>query len=251
MNKNNIAEQLVKLADAEAENQNHLSGILKYSEAIGLSPDNPHYLTKRCKSLIVIEKFQLAIQDVTKAIDIDNNFKLAYYTLMNIYLLLGATEKVEETIKEFRNIAPNIKSINSNQVRKLKKLKKLNDDLKCFLANDNQHQALMSMNEALTIAPASTHLLYLKTKYLVAKRKFKEAKDTGSRLNKVLCEDLDIVKALKLYYDGNVIQCFNLLNVFPETTCKEDPDEPISKLYLKNLAQLVDKLILGKQKFIC
>jgi tetratricopeptide (TPR) repeat protein len=157
---------------------------------------------KRCDCLLKLEDYMGAAQETLKAIKVDSNFRVSYYRAMNCFLMLGDTKKVEEIIGKFRVLAPNIDSINKDQVPKLKKLIDLKEDIIDFAAANSSEKCLDKINDALEIAPADFSLIFLGLKFLVILKRFDDAELVNNRLCSLIKQQFNFLKALRCYYEG-------------------------------------------------
>lgn len=212
-NNNNAKSQAneIKLGVADIKKGDLVAALIKLSEVIGQHPGKPSLLIKRCDCLMAMAKYDLAIKDALAAIKADGKFRGAYYRLMDCYLLLGERQKAEGIVERFRIIAPQIDSIESNQVAKIEKLKLLQGNIVNYMNENNQKQCLKNVNEALKISPAYYDLLFIKIRCLVVLKRLPEAEHTETHLCAALSQNLDFLEALKIYYDGQFDKSFKML----------------------------------------
>lgn len=215
------ADNKIKLGSADMQKGDFVAALIKYSEAIGQHPKKPFFLLKRCDCLMAMAKYGLAINDALTAIETDPKFRNAYYRLMDCYLLLGEIQNAEDIVKRFRKIAPQIDSIEKNQVASIEKLKLLQENIIDFTAANNQEQCLKNVDKALKIASACSGLLLLKMRCLVTLKRFPEAKRIETQLCAVVSQDLNFLDALKIYYDGHIDESLKMMNKISSALRKE------------------------------
>lgn len=90
MNKRNIlSRKLVMTNNEEALTQEqidvHFASIDEYSKLISENPSNATLYFARSLDYILVKNFQSAIEDLTKAIEINSQFTLAYFNLAVVY----------------------------------------------------------------------------------------------------------------------------------------------------------------------
>lgn len=83
--------------------------IEEYTHAIQLMED-PVFFGNRAAAEIELEQFQLAINDCTKALELDPNYGKAYGRLAVIYIRMGQLEKARDAINNGLKIDPNNES---------------------------------------------------------------------------------------------------------------------------------------------
>jgi tetratricopeptide (TPR) repeat protein len=174
--------------------------LLQFSEVIGIL-EKPQFYSRRCECLMEMKDYESAISDALREIEID---KKPYYRLMDCCLLVGDTNRFNEIVKKFREIAPKIDSIYKNQVPKAEKLNNLRDDIIDLMALNSHSKCLHRINEAFEIAPANVDLQFLKLRCLVVLRQFQEAEKVNEELCKLLKQELDFTNILRSYYEGKV-----------------------------------------------
>lgn len=205
------AEQKIKLGNDEVKKGNFFEALLRFSEAIGIV-DKPQFYLKRCECLMHMKDYENAICDALRAIETDQSYRVSYYHAMDCYLLMGDTQNADGIIKVFREIAPNIDSIDKNQVPKCEKLKDLREDIVDFFASNSQNKCLDCIIEALKIAPANVDLQFMKLRCLVILQRLQEAEKVNLELCSLVKQQFDFTKALKFYYDGDIDGCVKLFS---------------------------------------
>jgi tetratricopeptide (TPR) repeat protein len=202
------SSEMINSAMFEMKKKNFTKALMLYSEAIPNAPDKRHCLSKRCECLMAMNEYEMAISDAKQAIEIDNKHRIAYYHLMNCFILMGEISEAEKVISNFRKIAPQIDTINSNQVAKVELVKTLSKQI-IELDNSNKFvDCLAAVNEALKTAPACLEFQVIKLKCLAILRRFDEA--NWFQMTAKVSED--ILKALLFYYDGKLEDALKMVN---------------------------------------
>lgn len=110
------AEEIKAIANAAFQAHKFNRAIELYSEAIELNSQNAVYWANRAFAHTKLEEYGSAIQDATKAVEIDPKYTKGYYRRGAAYLAMG---KFKEALKDFQQV----KKIHPNDPDATKKLK--------------------------------------------------------------------------------------------------------------------------------
>lgn len=110
------AEEIKAIANAAFQAHKFNRAIELYSEAIELNSQNAVYWANRAFAHTKLEEYGSAIQDATKAVEIDPKYTKGYYRRGAAYLAMG---KFKEALKDFQQV----KKICPNDPDATKKLK--------------------------------------------------------------------------------------------------------------------------------
>ncbi|KAL3849115.1 hypothetical protein ACJIZ3_010997 [Penstemon smallii] len=110
------AEELKTLANEAFKAHKYSQAIDLYTQAIGVSNDNAVYWANRAFAHTKLEEYGSAIQDATKAIEIDPKYSKGYYRRGAAYLAMG---KFKDALKDFQQV----KKLCPNDPDATKKLK--------------------------------------------------------------------------------------------------------------------------------
>lgn len=197
------AEQKLKIANEEIKKRNFFEALLGFSEAIGILGE-PQFHLKRCECLMQMKDYEKAVHDAIRVIEIDKSYRVCYYKAMDCYLMMGDTQKTDEIMQKFREIAPNIDSIDNNQALKCKQLKSLREDIVDLFALNDYKKCLVCVEKALKIASANADLHFMKLRCLVILKQLEEAENANMELCNLIKQYLNFAKVLELYYDGEI-----------------------------------------------
>lgn len=232
-----VADKKVRSGNFEIKKKNFVQALIDFSEAIALNPNNCLYRIKRYECLVEMKEYDKALDDAMYTVRIDEKYRLGYYKLMDCYLLMGRIEDAEEIISKFRIIAPQIDSIDRNQVIKIQKYKKLKIELANLIAVNDFDNSLKCINDLLKIAPASIDHQLRKVQHLVLLERFDEAKSQRVANSSSYL----IAEALQFYYDGDLENSIRLFQQVKTTSLNE-----IS--LLDDIRERVVKLLAGLPK---
>ncbi|GMG98495.1 hypothetical protein Nepgr_000335 [Nepenthes gracilis] len=110
------AEELKLLANEAFKAHKFFQAIDLYNQAIKLNDQNAVYWANRAFAHIKLEEYGSAVQDASKAIEIDPKYSKGYYRRGAAYLSMG---KFKEALKDFQQV----KKIRPNDPDAAKKLK--------------------------------------------------------------------------------------------------------------------------------
>jgi len=114
------AEEL-KLKANEAFKANKFSQAIElYSQAIELNSSNAVYWANRAFAHTKLEEYGSAVQDATKAIEIDPRYSKGYYRRGAAYLAMGKFKEALKDFQQVKKICPN----DPDASRKLKECEK-------------------------------------------------------------------------------------------------------------------------------
>ncbi|CAN4103147.1 unnamed protein product [Withania somnifera] len=110
------AEELKQLANEAFKGHKYSQAIDLYTQAIELNSDNAVYWANRAFAHTKLEEYGSAIQDGTRAIEIDPRYSKGYYRRGAAYLAMG---KFKDALKDFQQV----KKLCPNDLDATKKLK--------------------------------------------------------------------------------------------------------------------------------
>jgi DnaJ family protein C protein 7 len=104
------ANSLKELGNKEFTAKNFSKAAEYYTQAIAISP-NAIYYTNRCACLIELKKFDKALEDTIKALDLDKTYAKAYARGAQAYTHMGRIDEALELIKKGVENSPNDQQI--------------------------------------------------------------------------------------------------------------------------------------------
>ena len=149
------------------------------------------------------------LKEALNAAEQDKNNVELIGKLVDCYLAFGDIKKAETVISKFRKDSPNVNLnvINQADVR-VNKLIDLKDKIVHSLKNDCVTECLLTIEEALKMAPVCHNINFYKAQCLVSLGKTEEIKE--------ITIDQKIIDALKVYYQGDIDSCLKLLLKMPD-----------------------------------
>lgn len=213
------------------EGQDFIVNVMNYSEAVGRNPDNCKILLNRCDYFLKVSQTELALNDALRVLEIDSSCRIAYYRLMDCHILLGNNQQASDVLKNFRQLAPHIDTVNTNQAFKIDNALKLEAEIKSSKKANNFGKALQLIDEALKISPSSVDLLFEKIRYLIALDRSSKIKKAENELFKVLKDRPRIVESLQHYYKADLARSILLLKQISEEIT--DRIQPLKTLKAK------------------
>ncbi|PKA53808.1 Serine/threonine-protein phosphatase 5 [Apostasia shenzhenica] len=135
------AEELKLLANESFKANKFSQAIDLYGQAIELNGHNAVYWANRAFAHIKLEEYGSAVQDATKAIEIDPNYSKGYYRRGAAYLAMG---KFKEALKDFQQVKKNCPN-DPDATRKLRECEKAYQKIRfeeAISANDTQRHSV-------------------------------------------------------------------------------------------------------------
>ena len=148
--------------------------------------------------------FEVDLKEALNAVKEDKTNVEFIRKLVDCYLTFGDIEEAENVISKFRKNSPDVNSnvINQADVR-VNKLIDLKDKIVHSLKNDCVTECLLTIKEALKMAPVCQNINFYKAQCLVCLGKTEEIKE--------MTIDKKIIDALQVYYQGDIDACLELL----------------------------------------
>ncbi|KAF9589769.1 hypothetical protein IFM89_028678, partial [Coptis chinensis] len=101
------AEERKVLANDAFKARKYSQAIDLYSEAIGLNSENAVYWANRAFAHTKLEEYGSAIQDATRAIEVDPKYSKGYYRRGAAYLAMGKFKDALKDFQQVKRICPN------------------------------------------------------------------------------------------------------------------------------------------------
>lgn len=141
------AEEIKAIANAAFQAHKFSRAIELYSEAIELNSQNAVYWANRAFAHTKLEEYGSAIQDATKAVEIDPKYTKGYYRRGAAYLAMGKFKEALKDFQQVKRICPN----DPDATKKLKEAEKAVQKLRFIEAisvNDleNHHSVVESID---------------------------------------------------------------------------------------------------------
>lgn len=83
------------------------SALPLYSEAINLCPDTAAYYGNRAACYIMLNRFEDALEDVRKAVQLDPTFVRGYIRMAKCGIAMGDLTTAEYALKKVQELQPN------------------------------------------------------------------------------------------------------------------------------------------------
>ncbi|KAK9509913.1 hypothetical protein O3M35_004802 [Rhynocoris fuscipes] len=219
-----------KLAEAKKEMGNQQYKIKQYAKALGyyteaieLSPDNSSYYGNRSACLMMLGRYNEALEDAIKSITLDNKFVKGWVRAAKCYLAVGDISRAESAICKVRELEPANNALHM-EIMNLEALKRYNDDANKAYAAKEYRTVVFNLDRALEIATACAKFKVLKAECLARLGRYQEAQELA---NDVLSSDKQnadaiLVRGMCLYYQDNVERAFthfqHVLKLAPDHT---------------------------------
>lgn len=141
-----LAEKAKAVANQAFKDHHYSEAVIGYTQAIEHDPVNPVYYSNRAVSNIRLEAFGSAIQDATKALDLDSNYPKAYYHRGSAAFALSHFRDAVADFRAAARLAPRDPDVRKKLAEAVKELKR------------TQFEEALALPEDTTSALDSVHL---------------------------------------------------------------------------------------------
>lgn len=161
-------------------------------------------MTNRSACHIKLEKFELALQDATTAIQIDGSYWKGYARAINVSLILGDIGQAEKFMEQFIQAIPGIESLKFNEKAQLETLKAHQTKIVELFSQENFFDCRKTLNKAMKIATHCDRYESLSVECLIMMEQFAEAERAISDALKKNPENFNAIfnQALLEYFTG-------------------------------------------------
>ncbi|KAF9589155.1 hypothetical protein IFM89_019471, partial [Coptis chinensis] len=207
------AEERKVLANDAFKARKYSQAIDLYSEAIGLNSENAVYWANRAFAHTKLEEYGSAIQDATRAIEVDPKYSKGYYRRGAAYLAMG---KFKDALKDFQQV----KRICPNDPDAAKKLKECE---KAVMKLKFEEAIAVHDSERLSIADSMDfHTIEVESQYTGARI---EGEVVTLDFVKKMMEDFKNQKCLHRRYACQIVlQTREILRALPSLVDVNVPD---------------------------
>lgn len=139
------AEEIKQLANDAFKAHKYFQAIELYSQAIELNGQNAVYWANRAFAHTKLEEYGSAIQDATKAIEVDPRYSKGYYRRGAAYLAMGKFKEALKDFQQVKKLCPN----DPDAAKKLKECEKAVMKLKFEEAIAVEHSERHSVAESI------------------------------------------------------------------------------------------------------
>lgn len=177
-----------------------------FSEALRLDPSNKVFLANRSACFIKLEKFDLALNDALKAIQIDGNYWKGYARAINICLILGDINQAEGFLDKLWKANPGVKSLKFRESSHLEAIKTYHLEIDKLYNEGGFEECLRVLRKAMKIATQCERYESLMTECLIMLDKFEEARNVIGNTLKKNPQNLSMIfnQGLLEYYTGRL-----------------------------------------------
>ncbi|XP_076167329.1 tetratricopeptide repeat protein 2 isoform X2 [Ptiloglossa arizonensis] len=150
--------------------------MIDYSELIAIYPKSSLHYRNRSACYMMLGKYQLALNDAKKSLELDAHFIKAHNTVIQCYLYLGDITQAETALTKLSKIDPNNTSIATHK----KKLQSLEQFLKAADAAYNAKdfdKAARYMRSCCSISTSCERFKLVRAEYLAFSGCYKKAEE--------------------------------------------------------------------------
>lgn len=206
-----------RLAELKKENGNQLykikqysSALPLYSEAIELCPTSAPYYGNRAACYIMLNRFQEALEDARKSVQLDPTFVKGYQRILKSALATGDLMTADFAVKKMKELEPNNTAIN-NDLGSLESLKKLEAEASKAYAKRDYRKVVYCMDRCLDHSPTCVRYKIEKAECLAFLGRYEEAQEIANGILHLDKGNADAiyVRGMCLFYEDNIDSAFN------------------------------------------
>ncbi|XP_022103561.1 dnaJ homolog subfamily C member 7-like isoform X2 [Acanthaster planci] len=241
-----VAEAKKNEGNTSYKNGDYEAAIRLYTEAIDICPDCASYYNNRAAAFIMQDKYQQGLEDVQRALTLDNTLVKGYLREAKCHLALGSADAAIRSLNHVADFEPQNKQAQS-ELRAAKLVQHHDQDgHKAFEAGDFR-KVVYNMDRAIDHSPACTKFKVKRAEALAKMRRITEA---SQAINAVLMReprnaDAIYVRGLCLYYQDNMDKAIQHF----QQTLKLAPDHSPARIAFKKCKLLKSKKEEGNEMF--
>lgn len=199
-------------AELKKDNGNQLykikqykSALPFYTEAIELCPDSPTYYGNRSACYMMLNRFELALEDARKSVQLDAKFEKGYLRILKCGIALGDVMTAENAAKTLQEIQPN-NATYKNELNSLERLKQYENEATKAYEKKDYRKVVYCMDRCMDESPTCTRYQTTKGECLTFLGRYQEAQEIANRILHLDKGNADAiyVRGMCLFYEDNI-----------------------------------------------
>lgn len=242
----------LRLAETKKEHGNELyktkqyhSALTFYSDAIKLCPETASYYGNRSACLMMMNRFQDALEDARKSVQLDNTFIKGYVRIAKCSIALGDLVTAESTIKllETMNQADSV----ATEKNALLKLQQYESEAQKAYGIKDFRKVVYCMDRCLDEASTCPRYKLMKAECLAFLGRYGEAQEIANGILHLDKGNADAiyVRGICLFYEDNIDSSVNYF----QQVLRLAPDHAKAMELYKRAKQLKKKKDEGNQAY--
>uniref|UniRef100_UPI00358E8E4B dnaJ homolog subfamily C member 7-like n=1 Tax=Myxine glutinosa TaxID=7769 RepID=UPI00358E8E4B len=217
-----------------------------YTKAIETCPMNLNYYSNRAATLMMLSRYQHALEDAQQAVRIDDSFVKGHLREGKCHLALGSAYAAIRSFQRVLELEPNSKPA-ENELLNARALLEYENMAEKDFAKQDFRKVVFCMDRALDYAAACTKLKIKKAECLAMLGRYAEAQSVASDILRLDSTNADalFVRGLCLYYEDLIDKA---VQYFVQAL-RMAPDHEKARLACKNAKLLKAKKEEGNQAF--
>lgn len=241
------------LAEEKKEEGNNLyktrqyrEALVRYSEAIGICPENPAYYGNRSACHMMLSQYAEALNDAKLSISLNASFVKGFVRIAKCCLALGDIISANQAIEKVELLEPGTKALDTEK-SSLQRLEKFKSDASIAYQTGDFRKALYLLDQSLTIACADISLKVSRAECLAFLGRYEESQRCVTDLIRADSTNADAiyVRGLCLYHEDNVDKAI----LYFQQVLRLAPDHAKAKAVYKKSKNLKQKKEDGNQAF--
>ena len=186
--------------------QQYEAALVKYTEAIELSPCAP-YFGNRAACYLMMGKARSAMEDAKAAVSLDSSFVKGWARLLRCSIILGLTVTARQALTQLAELGGQ----HEEEKRQVEELEKSREDTLLAQQTGNLPKALECMERALQLATQSLSLQAARAECLAVLGRSVEASEAAAAVlqQDSMNADANYVVGLGLYYEDMIELSFS------------------------------------------
>lgn len=204
-----LAEQFKNEGNALYKSTEYRKSIELYTKAIELCPSTAAYYGNRAAAYMMIQKYNLAIEDSKTAIKIDPNFVKGYLREGKSLLALGDFKSALRSFQKVKELEPSNTAVDFD-IKSSNEVKQYQEAADIAYSSKDFRKVTYLMDRALSSSPASLQFLVLKAECLVYLSRYQEAQEIANDavMKDQTNSDALFVRGMCLYYQDQAEKAF-------------------------------------------
>ncbi|XP_066245898.1 dnaJ homolog subfamily C member 7 [Euwallacea similis] len=214
-NEDILPKSTEETADLKKENGNQLfkikqyrSALPLYTEAINLCPNTPAYYGNRAACYMMLNRYQEALEDARKSIQLDPTFIKGYTRIAKCGIALGDVVTAKNATIQAEQLQAGCVS---NEIKSIEKIKQFEADANKAYAGKDFRKVVYCMDRCLDEATACEKFKLKKAEALAFLGRYQESQEIANDILhfKKGSADAIYVRGLCLYYEDNIDKAFS------------------------------------------
>lgn len=195
----------------------------EYSQLIEQKPNDPMNYLNRAACSMMLMRYDSAIDDTKKCIELDEKLYKAYVRLTKCLLIVGDIIQAETTLSRLLELDPKNKAAAAEQ-KDLEHVKRYLKDGESAFAGKDYRKVVYCMDRCLDVGKSCIQFKLIKAECLALLGRYQESQEIANDIFHIHPKNVDAiyVRAVCLYFEDNIDKAFthlqHVLKLAPDHT---------------------------------